>query len=68
MIAAPRKRIILQDGEQVKSDRPAGDDEGFSPAAKIEDRPKVAMKVLLTVGKYPGSTSTSDGRPMPQSG
>jgi hypothetical protein len=54
---APRQRIILQDGEQVKSDRPAGDDEGFSPAAKIEDRPKVAMKVLLTVGKLSALTT-----------
>lgn len=33
---APRKRIILQDGEQVKLDQPARDDAGFSPAAKIE--------------------------------
>jgi hypothetical protein len=40
MIAAPRKRIILQDGEQVKLHQPARDDEGFSPAAKIDDRPK----------------------------
>jgi len=40
MIAGPRKRIILQDGEQVKLDQPARDDEGFSPAAKIDHRPK----------------------------
>jgi hypothetical protein len=39
MIAAPRKRIILQDGE-VKLDQPARDDEGFSPVVKIDDRPK----------------------------
>ena len=39
MIAAQRKIIILQDGEQVKLNQPARD-EGFSPAAKIDDRPK----------------------------
>jgi hypothetical protein len=39
-VIALRKRIILQDGEQVKLDQPARGDEGFSPAAKIDDRPK----------------------------
>jgi hypothetical protein len=40
MIDAPRKRIILHDGEQAKLDQPARDDEGFSPVVKIDDRPK----------------------------